>query len=200
MRKKRRHFGTPLSLGVRHIILDVNCKLLVLDLDESLIHATEQPLETPHHFDCGPYMVYKRPHVTEFLSSISEHFELGVWTSSTADYATCITDNLFTGVADLSFIMSRNDCVRRFDPDTLGFNYLKDLKKLKRRGYALEHIVVVDDSPEKLSRNYGNLVRVNPFFGDAGDEELVLLEKYLIKLKDIENVRAVEKRNWRANA
>ncbi len=45
----------------------MNSKLLVLDLDETLVYATEQALDYPHHSSVGKYLVYDRPHVGEFL-------------------------------------------------------------------------------------------------------------------------------------
>lgn len=56
---------------------------------------------------------------------------------------------------------------------------------------------MVDDTPAKLARHYGNLVRVRPFVGDQGDTELQQLGDYLCTLAGVPNVRAVEKRFWR---
>jgi len=53
----------------------------------------------------------------------------------------------------------------------------------------------VDDSPEKLSRNYGNLVRVQPYAGGM-DDVLELLAGYLATLSEEHDVRRVEKRGW----
>ncbi|WP_367180326.1 hypothetical protein [uncultured Tenacibaculum sp.] len=38
---------------------------------------------------------------------------------------------------------------------------------------------------------------INPFEGNKSDNELKILSEYLISIKDIENVRAIEKRGWR---
>jgi NLI interacting factor-like phosphatase len=57
---------------------------------------------------------------------------------------------------------------------------------------------MVDDSPEKLIRNYGNLVRVAPFFGNKTDEELLLLMGYLKELKNVDSIRTLDKRGWKS--
>jgi carboxy-terminal domain RNA polymerase II polypeptide A small phosphatase len=57
---------------------------------------------------------------------------------------------------------------------------------------------MVDDSPEKHTRNYGNLVRVAPFTGDPADTELASLARYLRQLATQPNVRCIEKRGWRS--
>ncbi len=95
---------------------------------------------------------------------------------------------------------ARSRCVRKFDAERYEEYYVKDLKKLKRRGYRLEHVIVVHDTPRKLLRNRGNVVRVHPYLGETVDNELLLLEKYLEKLKEVENVRSIEKRGWRNDA
>jgi RNA polymerase II subunit A small phosphatase-like protein len=59
---------------------------------------------------------------------------------------------------------------------------------------------VVDDTPQKWERSYGNLVRVAPFEGDSKDDELARLLVYLDHLRNEPNVRRVEKRNWRRSA
>jgi RNA polymerase II subunit A small phosphatase-like protein len=84
---------------------------------------------------------------------------------------------------------------RNFETDS--WCHAKPLKKLKRRGYDLARVLVVDDSPEKLTRNYGNLVQVSPFLGDSNDDELQDLSRYLTELASLLDVRPVEKRQWR---
>ena len=62
-------------------------KLLILDLDETLIHATEKPLENKADFRTKLYHVYKRPYVEMFLEFCQEHFLVGVWTTAGTDFA-----------------------------------------------------------------------------------------------------------------
>jgi RNA polymerase II subunit A small phosphatase-like protein len=172
-------------------------KLLVLDLDETLIYANERPLARPADFEVAPYFVYLRPGVDEFLLRVAEIYRLGVWTSSSPAYAQAVCRALFGERIPLEFVWASDRCTptRDFTLDT--WSQAKRLKKLRRRGYSLEHVVVVDDSPEKHTKNYGNLVQVSPFEGDPADSELRLLLPYLEKLHEVENVRAIEKRRWR---
>jgi RNA polymerase II subunit A small phosphatase-like protein len=74
---------------------------------------------------------------------------------------------------------------------------VKDLKKLRKRGYDLNQIIVVDNTPQKLNRNYGNLVRIDDFEGDLSDRELKRLMRYLEDLVKADNIRTVEKRGWK---
>lgn len=173
-------------------------KLLVLDIDETLLFATEQILDRAPDFEAGQYLVYKRPGLEEFFKRVNAHFELAVWTSSTEGYAAAVLPEIIPIGITLQFAWSRERCTRRYDPELLDYEWSKDLGKLKRRGYRLEHVLMVDDTPAKLAKHYGNLVRAKPYFGDAHDAELSPLADYLISLAQVPNVRLIEKRFWRS--
>lgn len=85
-------------------------KLLILDIDETLIYATEKTLERKADFRVGHYFVYKRPHLKEFLSQCLDWFEVAVWTSSSPDYAKEILANIFDDVSVLSFVWASDRC------------------------------------------------------------------------------------------
>ena len=169
-------------------------KLLVLDLDETLIHATKKVVDS-YDFKVGDFFVNKRSYLDEFLSFCNNNFDVVVWTSSTKNYAEEIVHNIF-GDTNILFLLVREDCVQFRDVNKDEIVWIKDLKKLKRKGYSLDNILVVDDSPEKLQRNYGNLIRVKPFF-DKKDDELLLLKEYLKQIINEKNIRNIEKRNWK---
>ena len=173
-------------------------QLLVLDLDETLVFATESALTRPADFvACGLYHVYARPHVHHFLVRCGRHFELAVWTSSSEDYAAEIVDHLFPDRAGLRFVWGRERCTLYADLERGTSHWLKDLKKIAKLGFGLERVLVVDDSPEKLRRNYGNHIAVTPYEGDPADDELLALAAYLQSLRAAGDVRTIEKRGWR---
>ncbi len=171
--------------------------LLILDLDETLVFGTNDPLERPADFQVDPYHIYRRPTLEQFLLNCGEHFEMAVWTSSSADYASDVVDQIWPAGLDRSFLWSRDRCTYREDLETRRPHWIKNLKKVKRLGYDLERVIMVDDNPEKLAFQYGNLVRVRPYFGDPEDDELPWLSRYLSQLAAVDNVRIVEKRGWR---
>ncbi len=171
-------------------------KLLVLDLDETLVHASEQPLAHAADFLVGPYHVYKRPHVAEFLADVLLVFDVGVWTTSGPGYAAQVVAALFEPGA-LRFVWASPRCTTARDWTTGEYTSIKPLAKLKRQGYALGAILAVDDTPSKHVRNYGNLVTVREFTGDRADTELPLLAGYLRTLLPHPDVRRLDKRQWR---
>ncbi len=172
-------------------------KLLILDLDETLVHSVEKSLERPSDFRVYEYEVYKRPGVEKFLLACADMFEMAVWTSSGHEYANEVIKHIFPKSVQLKFIFTGERCTRCWDYEVGNPYYIKNLKKVKRKGYSLEKVLIIDDTPEKLSRNYGNLIRVQEYHGSLDDEELFLLLKYLEIIKTVPNVRSIEKRGWR---
>lgn len=175
-------------------------KLLVLDLDETLIYANEAPLDRVHDFMVGPYFVYKRPHFESFINRMSDSFKLAVWTSSNEGYAKEMVAHLFSSSVHLQFVWSRSRCTRRYFVEQHESEWTKNLRKVKQLGFSLDEVIMVDDTPSKLFRSYGNLVHVNSYWGQETDSELLLLADYLPTLCNVISVRTIEKRFWRINA
>ena len=171
--------------------------LVILDLDETLVYATEAELDRAPDFRAAHYAVYKRPHVEQFLAGLFETCRVAIWTSSGRVYATEVVTHLLGSPSRLQFFWCAERCTDRFDHETRGRYTVKKLHKVRKRGYELARVVVVDDSPEKHALNYGNLIAVAPFEGDASDAELPRLLRYIRALEEEPNVRAVEKRTWR---
>lgn len=174
--------------------------LLILDLDECLIFGTESELNRPADFRVGPFYIYRRPHLGEFLLGCAEWYELAIWSSATCDYASEIARQICPNGVEWSFVWSRERCTQRMNPETHETVYLKDLKKVSRLGYPLERILIVDDTPDKLARHYGNAVYVSLFEGSEEDTELRLLLSYLESVRQVANYRTIEKRGWRSRA
>lgn len=173
--------------------------LLILDLDETLIFASEQRIERDPDFTCGPYSIYCRPYLNEFFQEIITAFRFGVWTSATEDYMECVIKNVIPKEIELDFAFGRQRCTRVIDSYTGEIKWVKNLKKIKKKGYALDRVIVVDDTPSKLERNYGNLLRISPWYGSVEDDELKYLSKYLNKISGVSSFRKIEKRFWRSS-
>jgi RNA polymerase II subunit A small phosphatase-like protein len=112
--------------------------LLILDLDETLVHASEEPLGRAHDFAVGPYFTYRRPHLAEFLIDCSVSFRLSVWSAGSEDYVGQTVARIMPPGVEPAFAWGRGRCVRRYDPERLEENSLKNLKKVSRRPFARE--------------------------------------------------------------
>jgi hypothetical protein len=131
------------------------------------------------------------------VGGIRDEFVVAVWSSVTADYVNCIMEHVFGPQYPTAFVWTRERCTPWLDPGTGEALYLKDFKKVRRQGYPIEQILVVDDDRRALSRSHGNLLQATPFHGDVSDRELAALLQYLQGITNIPDVRKVDKRGWR---
>lgn len=171
-------------------------KLLILDLDETLIHASEQPLARNADFRVGHFHIHERPHLRQFLAGCRDHFNVAIWTTAGEDYAEEILREICADLP-LAFVWCRERCTPKGEGFDGEFSWIKDLKKVKKLGWDLGHVLVVEDKPQNICRQYGNVIRIDPFEGDAEDRELLRLLPFLLQLKEAGDVRTIEKRGWR---
>jgi len=178
-------------------------KLLVLDLDETLLYTVEQkerePSWEPHWQSLDGCRTYLRPSIHHFLEGVLARFEaVGVWTAGTHDYALEMLRLIATPeqILQLRFIYSRERCHLKRDLETDEYCWIKDIKKLKKFGFHKNQILFIDDTAAGLQKSYGNLIRIPKFVGDPNDNLLQKLLIYLDEIGDTENVRSIQKRIW----
>ena len=145
----------------------------------------------------GSILFYKRPGLDKFLRQMSQHFRIGIWSSAGDIYVTEIVKAIKPVDVEYEIVWSRSKCTQRRDLDLDFYYWEKRLSKLKKKGFRLEKILIVDDSREKSKSNFGNAVRIKEFKGETSDNELAPLFNYLLTLKHVDNVRTIEKRTWR---
>ena len=171
--------------------------LIVLDLDETLLHAddTNKEIPTPCDFTFETYRVWLRPGLEDFLKSLNTWADLAIWSSSTEDYLAAMLSH-FPWQPDWRFRSHRDHCTLRRNPELDSWTFTKNLDKITRLGFSLDRVLMVDDSPEKIPRHYGNLVPMPPFYGEPDDPFLRLLANYLASLAPLPSIRRIEKRHW----
>jgi len=176
-------------------------KLLILDLDETLIHGAKEKLNYEPACVAPWCFLYKRPFVEEFLAFCKEHFKVAIWTTASLEHAEMALEQICEPDYPFEFIWTASRCTQArdkigMDDYGLSYHWVKDLKKVKRLGFNLDQTIMVDDTPSMLERQYGNLVQIKRFKGNLGDKELPKLMHYLIELGNVENIRNIEKRCW----
>ena len=171
--------------------------LLILDIDETLLHSSPEPLGREADITLfGRYWVYLRPGLAGFLETAAEHYRLAFWTTAGREYAEQVIGHLALSQPP-EFLWTEDRCTRRLDPETQEIYWIKDLKKVERRGEDLARVLVVEDTPRAIERQYGNVIPVRAYAGEPEDQELGLLAAYLSGIAGCSNVRALEKRHWR---
>lgn len=191
----------PLSPVSRNRLSQVKRKILVLDLDETLIHShhdgvlrpTVRP-GTPPDFilkvviDKHPvrFFVHKRPHVDFFLEVVSQWYELVVFTASMEIYGSAVADKLDNSRSILKRRYYRQHCTLE-----LG-SYIKDLSVVHS---DLSSIVILDNSPGAYRSHPDNAIPIKSWFSDPSDTALLNLLPMLDALRFTADVRSVLSRN-----
>jgi len=164
-------------------------KVLVLDLDETLVHSTFEPVTNPDlilpvRIQGMTYRinVIKRPGVEEFLAKVGEMFEVVIFTASLAEYAEPLCRILDTTNA-ISSLLYRQHCT------PLNGVYVKDMSLL---GRDMKDIILVDNSPNSFLFQPENAYHIKNFFDDKTDRELIRLANFLDHMDDVEDVRPIE--------
>jgi Dullard-like phosphatase family protein len=183
-------------------------KLLILDIDETLIHTESVPDDYADMYDYdfimssrkgSQYYTKKRPYLDQFLTYAFTNFDVAVWTAAGEDYAKLVLSNIGVNVSDLKFLYTKENCTLKLDYELGSYYGVKNLNKIKNK-YDLNQVLIVDDIALTAKNNYGNLIQVKSFVNDYDDTELLKLISYLETIKDVENVRSIEKRGWSNNS
>lgn len=150
---------------------------LVLDLDETLIHAKKLPQdfcaaedETIPIVWIGKhrYKIWVRPHLRKFLESIQDLYDVYIYTHSTRTYAERILNAL--GIRPLI----RRVCARERREK-------RQRKRLSRMLCRRSLSLIVDDKRHVWhADDQANLVRVAPFMGCIKDQVLTTLTSMLL--------------------
>jgi len=154
-------------------------KCLVLDLDETLVHSSFQPVPKydfliPVEIDGNTYQVYvaKRPYVDEFLKKMGEIFEVVVFTASLSKYADPVLDLLdIHKVVDGRLFREHCTCLNDI--------YVKDMSMM---GRPIESIFIIDNSPHAYSLQPENAIPCITWFDDYEDNELLEFIPVLTKI------------------
>jgi len=164
-------------------------KVLVLDLDETLVHSTFEPISNPDlvlpvRIQGMTYRinVMIRPGTEEFLARVGELFEVVVFTASLAEYAEPLVRILDTNNV-VSSLLYRQHCT------PLNGIYVKDLSLI---GRDMKDIILIDNSPNSFLFQPENAYHIKNFFDDKSDRELVRLANFLEHLVEVDDVRPIE--------
>jgi len=148
--------------------------LLVLDIDETLVHSSFKPVTCEVNLnieiDGTMYKVYvkKRPFVDQFFSGITGKFEIAVFTASLSKYANPLMDELDPGKR----LLGPHRLFREHCSHTNGA-YVKDLSLLGRQ---LHKICIIDNSPVAYLFQPRNALPCTSYFDDnnpPNDRELI---------------------------
>jgi len=156
-------------------------KCLVLDLDETLVHSSFQPVARydfliPVEIEGTTYQVYvaKRPNVDEFLKKMGAVFEVVVFTASLSKYADPVLDLLdIHKVIDFRLFREHCTCINDI--------YVKDMSIM---GRSINSVFIIDNSPHAYSLQPENAIPCKSWFDDYEDIQLLEFIPILEKIAD----------------
>jgi len=164
-------------------------KVLVLDLDETLVHSTFEPVENPDlvlpvRIQGMTYRinVIIRPGAEEFLARVKGLFEVVVFTASLAEYAEPLVQ-ILDPTHSVSSLLYRQHCT------PMNGIYVKDLSLI---GRDMKDIILVDNSPNSFLFQPENAYHIKNFFDDKSDRELMRLAEFLDNIMKVSDVRPIE--------
>jgi Dullard-like phosphatase family protein len=171
-------------------------KTLILDLDETLIHADFERQYVDHdhlitflHGDEEVTVpIFLRPGLFEFLEKMSQNFEIFIFTASKKVYADAVLNFLDPDNRIFKFRFYRENCIK------IGNKvYIKDLRIFVNR--KPENIIMVDNSLYSFANQISNGVLINSFYDDNEDRELLNLCNYLENyLRESADVRLINEK------
>ena len=169
-------------------------KLLLIDLDETLVHSEFRTRENFKDLDtfvkrskcyvktfsfsddnCIYYMdVFFRPYLKVFLQEISNYFYLAIFTAATKNYADTILDYIDPDNEYFKFRLYRDACIpiqQRL--------YIKDLRIIK--DYDPMNVILMDNSLYSFMNQPSNGMLVNSFYTNHKDNQLISARNFLLK-------------------
>jgi Dullard-like phosphatase family protein len=178
--------------------------VLALDLDETLIHCCNFDKEVEeqgfqfavtYKSEKGSTITAKinlRPHLQDFLKSVSRYYDIVIYTASDRDYATAVVNFIDPHRKHIKDVFHRDSCFR-----TKKGYVVKDLRAILPND--LDRIVLVDNSTQCFAPQISNGIPIVPFTYDSNDEELLKLTKFLIRLKDQPSMPRFLEKTFRFN-
>eukprot|EP01025_Chloroclados_australasicus_P049729 TRINITY_DN5685_c0_g1_i1.p1 TRINITY_DN5685_c0_g1~~TRINITY_DN5685_c0_g1_i1.p1 ORF type:complete len:384 (-),score=40.85 TRINITY_DN5685_c0_g1_i1:773-1771(-) len=162
-------------------------KTLVLDLDETLVHASMDEMESFDFtvsitFNNEQTIVYVkcRPYLKQFLESVAQKYEVVVFTASLEAYADKVLDVIDRDRRMIQHRLFRDSCL------FISGNYLKNLAVLGRDPCST---IIVDNSVQAFGYQLENAIPILGFTNDETDTELIRMSNLLLRASTCKDIR-----------
>ncbi len=143
--------------------------MLVLDLDETLIHTSYSPIfGAEFKAKKGLFYLYERPHLKRFLDEYRAKYNFAIWSASKSEYVRWIIKSTVLKEYEFDFIKTRKHCKRIYGKS----GFLEYQKDLTPQFLQYQKIVMLDDLPKGVLPT-SVVIKVSEFRGCPNDTELL---------------------------
>lgn len=148
--------------------------LMILDLDETLIHSDLDLKWSAHDYylnttDESVIPINIRPHLYDFLDFSVEYFDIIIFTASCSDYADPIIDFIEKEKKYFKYRFYREHCIN------YGNFYIKDLTLF---GKDLDKVIIVDNNIFSFAHYLQNGILISSFYNETEDIDLLSLIQF----------------------
>ena len=194
-------FSCENARNVNYLIHEGTCdakgnkkKLLLLDLDETLIHSEirdknnfhilNKLISTAHcyhklfSYEEKNYLYYFdiffRPYLFDFLHELQNYFDIAIFTASSKGYADTIIDYIDPSNTIFKFRLYREACI-----PIQNYIYIKDLRII--RNYEPSNVILLDNSLYSFANQPKNGMLLYSFYWNDKDDQLIIAKNFLLK-------------------
>ena len=170
---------------------DIVKKLLILELDETLIHTSFVQVpncDYDYKFNINflerpvTVFVYKRPYLNEFLYQMSKYYNIIIYSSNVPEYSNPLIDKLY----EEKVIYKRIYKDKKIE---LNGKLISDLTKLIYE-YGKNIIIISNNSLHSfINDSNNNTLPINSWNFKKSDDELIKLKSFLEFLSSVNDVR-----------
>jgi len=180
--------------------LDLNKKLVVLDLDNTLFDFGARKVTTLNDT--------MRPGLFPFLQEIFQFYNIAVWSATNWHWVEIkLTElGILTNIKfNICFVLDKSAMikVKSMKKGKTHEHLAKPLPLIwnKINNYNEKNTVHIDDIPGNFAMNLKNGIKINPFnYSEESkrtDNELIYLSKYLAYISVVDDLSACDHTNWR---
>lgn len=209
----------PIRAGKSHtLVLDVDNTMLFAFISKNGYPLTSgvRPISEPNattFLGTKLVEVWYRPGLMEFLTDVSKHYDIVVFSAGGKLYVEWIVSVVDPEKLHVSVALSREEMSKymqlRENPCglLLGFEEAELMLVKNINGFfsgphqrPQERVVCVDDRIYYFIYNLGNVVPIRAFYGDANDYELTQLRAFLLSHLEASDIREEIKKRYDLSA
>lgn len=151
-----------------------NKPLLILDLDETLIHSDLDMKWSAHDFyikteDDSVIPINIRPYLFEFLEFCNINFDIIIYTASCKDYADPVIDFIEKEKSYFKYRFYREHCI------SYGSFLLKDISIFEK---PLNQTLIIDNNLFSFAHYLKNGILISSYYNESNDLDLVSLMEF----------------------